>query len=106
MPLATIPGPYLSCFRGLEGRWLVEYAWAGMAWSPRALHSDSLIDEQAWHCLGGGGYLGTKRSSSMLDFNRANEGPMLMRDIPALGNEFHNLQKESSDPFKSPAETR
>lgn len=61
MPLAAIPGPHLSCFRGFVERLLVEYAWAGMAWSPRALHHDSLMDEQAWHYLGGG-FLGTKRS--------------------------------------------
>lgn len=51
--MAAIPGTHLSCFRGLMGHWLVEYAWAGMARSPRALHHDSLMDEQAWHYLGG-----------------------------------------------------
>ncbi|GAA6111179.1 uncharacterized [Tachysurus ichikawai] len=99
MPLAAIPGPHLSCFRRLVGRWLVEYAWAGMTRSPRGLHHDSMMDEQARHYLGGGVFLGTKGSFlSTPDFIRANEGLMLMRDIPALGREFHSQEKESSDP--------
>lgn len=97
MPLATIPGPHLFCFRGLVGCWLVEYAWAGMVRSPRAFRHDSLMDEQGWHYLGGDFWEQREATFGTPDFKRANEGPMLIRNIPAVGRD---QQKESSDPVR------
>lgn len=56
------------------------------------------MDEQAWHYLGGDFWEQRGATFSSPGFNKANEGLMLMRDIPALGREFHNLEKESTDP--------
>lgn len=54
-----------------------------MVRSPRASTNDRLMDEDAWHHPEGGSE--NKEQPRPPDLNTANEGAMLMRDMPTLG---------------------
>lgn len=76
---------------------MVEYAWAGMDRSPRASTNDSVMDEDAWHHPEGGSE--NKEQPRPPDFNTANEGAMLMRDMPTLGKRVPEARDGILRPF-------